>query len=501
MSLLRAAKLNAISNYVNFAVSSLVTIAVSPLLLSYLGPAGFGTWKSLQRLMDFGTVADGRAMQALKWVIAKNARRDCPEQNRQAVGSAILVWLLFLPLTAIAATLIVFFAPDLIRDASVSDSRLQFVGALLAFNLFLVPLLGIPDSVLVGVNKGFASMTIQTGTLILANLGMLLVSYLGFGLVGMAAVVLVSTAFNAVVIFFRARALVDWFGIAKPARGATSRFFSFSGWVLFWSLISKLLLSTEILLLGALVGASMVADFTFTAYAPQFAIAICFMTGSAAMPGIGSLMAGEMSDSLVKAIDACRSVVLAMATILCCGIVLFNQAFVTLWAGPQRYLGDTSNLLLVVSAFQLILIRNEAQIQDLTLSIRSKVLLGALGALLSLAIGYAAFVLLNGRYEAIFGGIILGRGVLSWLFPRMVRGIVLGQASRWKTVLLSVLTIAACSMSAAWIERLPMALSLRMLATVGVLSVAIWFVLAVLLEHDTRRMGWMMLSGAGRGRR
>jgi len=445
MSLLKAARLNALANYANFVVTTLVTLVATPVLVNYLGSAGFGTWKAIQKLMDFGTVADGRSTQALKWVIAANARLDRADDNRKAVGSALLVWLIFLPLTAVVALVIVWLAPTLIHQASLTTEATRLVAGLLALNLALVPLLGLPDAVLVGENRGYASMITQTATFVASNVAMVYAASRGFGLATMASIVLLATVITAILVFLRARRLVTWFGIAMPQRGDLKKFFGFSGWVLVWSFVSKLLLTTDVIILGAVVGASEVTNYTFSAYAAQFAIAICFMTGSAAMPGIGSLVNHHEREKLVATIGACRSVVLALATVLCTGILLFNRFFVTIWAGDERFLGDLVNTLLVISAFQLILLRNESQIQDVTLSIKKKVISGAVFALFSLLTALIFFKATGNGVWAIFAGLILGRLPLTFMLPKMVNALDPGLSREWKRIGVSLIVLLSAA--------------------------------------------------------
>ena len=56
-------------------------------------------------------------------------------------------------------------------------------------------------------------------------------------------------------------------------------------------------------------------------------------------------------------------------------ILVLNPHFITLWVGAEYYLGEVSNLLIVLIMGQLVMSRFEAQVQDLSLNIRKKVLI------------------------------------------------------------------------------------------------------------------------------
>ena len=101
-------------------------------------------------------------------------------------------------------------------------------------------------------------------------------------------------------------------------------------------------------------------------------------------------------------------------------VVVWNQEFVGLWVGQEYYVGSTVNLLIVLMVIQLVLIRNDAFMIDLTLDLRRKVLIGALSAILSIA---AAGILMAFFDLGILGlclGYIAGRSILSLAYPWMV---------------------------------------------------------------------------------
>ena len=103
-SMFKKVKLNAVAGYTHFAISSLLVFFVSPFLVKFLGVSVFGMWKSIEKILSFASIADGRSAQALKWVIANDESSNDLDYKKQFVGSALKIWLYFLPFV----TLIVF---------------------------------------------------------------------------------------------------------------------------------------------------------------------------------------------------------------------------------------------------------------------------------------------------------------------------------------------------------------------------------------------------------
>jgi hypothetical protein len=106
--------------------------------------------------------------------------------------------------------------------------------------------------------------------------------------------------------------------------------------------------------------------------------------------------------------------------------------------GADYYMGDWINLLIVVVLVQLAMIRNEGQIQDITLNIRKKVLYGLSGAVLGLILSVVLFKI-TARLETIFIGLILGRILTSITFPALVNKFFATNTEYKKTLIIIAL--------------------------------------------------------------
>jgi hypothetical protein len=109
-----------------------------------------------------------------------------------------------------------------------------------------------------------------------------------------------------------------------------------------------------------------------------------------------------------------------MATAVGATIVLWNRAFIELWVGATRYVGSVPNLLIMLTVTQLVLIRNDAFIIDLTLDLRRKVLLGALSAAVSLILSGLLVGVFNLGVTGLCLGFIAGRAILSLAYPWLI---------------------------------------------------------------------------------
>lgn len=436
-------KLNAIALYANFIVMALLGLLINPLLVHNLGAADFGVWKSCLRLMDLSGVADGRATQALKWIVAHGAKSNQANDLKRAVGASIIIWLLWLPILAVAAGSVIYLLPWLINGVTGDHlSIARWATVILSANVILSALVGIPDAVLFGMNQAYRSMVLTTVYLSASNTAILVAAWAGYGLPTLAAITLVATILNGFNTWLVVRRRVSWWGIAKPARADVARFAGFSNWTLVGSLVHLLLLSSEILLISFLSGPLAVTKYTFSSYSIQFAVAICLMTGSAVTPRLGTLIGGRDLQAAGKLVTQTREILLMIMTVAGAGILLLNRTFVSTWIGPEYYMGDTLNALMVIAFLQLALIRFDAQIEDVGLNIAKKVLIALAATCAGLLLGALCYFVF-GSLEGLYIGLIVGRLPASIFLPQLVRKLVSRSGYSSRGVIGMIITMIA----------------------------------------------------------
>lgn len=420
-NLLKKVKLNALAGYLNFAITSLLVFFLSPYLIRLLGAYSFGVWKSIQKILTFATVADGKATQALKWVIANDEGNNDFTIKQQAIGSSLKVWGYFFPLMLLIIGLLVWNLPSLINDLDKSMyNSIYVVGLILGVNMLINPLFAIPDAILIGTNNGYKSFGVQIIGALISNFLMILVAYLGYGIKGLAFVVLLVTMLNAIFVFFICRRSIPWLGVQKPSKDQVKDFFGFSFWVFIWAFVQKLILSTEILLIGFLINPETVSNFVFTTYIVQLAISISLITGSSITPSLGKVIGTKEFDKAREITRTLREIIMFVAAFFGAIILFLNKDFVTLWMGEKYFIGEYSNLLIVLSMVHLVILRLESQIQDLSLKIKSKVIYGGVFAILSFLLAVIGYKYFDNRIEGLFLGILIGRILHGFIFQQLV---------------------------------------------------------------------------------
>src|SRR5919109_1420134 len=363
-SLTKKASLNAAASTAEQIARIVAGLLITPFLVSRLGAEVFGIWQVLQRLIGHASPASGRPGEALKWTIAHEQRSDDFEFKRRAVGNAVAVWLLFLPVLVAVGGAFAWLSPIWLHVPAEDFGIVRLAAGILVLDAVLFSLLYLPQSVLQGENLGYKRLGLSV-LLVFISKGMLLLAvYLGFGITGLAVATAAGTVLWGLVYVQIVRSRVSWFGIARPSLSEVRKFVGLSWWFLLWNLVMTVMLAADVVVLG----------------------------------------------------------IVASTTLL-----TWEGSFLRLWVGAQYDPGTAALLTVMLMVMQFALIRTDANIIDLTLNLRRKVLIGAVSAATSIVL---AWLFLGPMDMGIIGlvlGFVVGRAIQSISYPLMV-GRLLGIA-------------------------------------------------------------------------
>lgn len=418
-SLTQRASLTVVAYGLEYAAKMVVGLLVTPVLVSRLGQALYGVFEMLGRLTSYVEPLSGRPPEALRLVVAnRQAARD-PRAERRAVGGALVVWLLFLPLAVTAGAVVTWLAPMLAGVAPALAGTVRLACAALVGAVLLGGLLAVPESVLFGMNLGYKRMELQAGLSAAGGVLTAAAAYAGLGLVGVGAAQLVLAAVTGVCYWGIARAYVSWFGAERPARSDIRALFVMSGWLSGGDVIAKLLLASDLVILGVMLSPSVVTTYVLTGYAARAAVNLHSAAVTAAMPGLGGLIGRRQFAWAALVRREIFALTWLFVTVAGAIILLWNHSFVTLWIGADQWAGTLVDLLIVVIAVQTAFIRADSNIIDAALHPRSRVRVGAAAA----AVTLAAMVALT-QWLGLPGlclGMVTGRAVQTVAYPRLAR--------------------------------------------------------------------------------
>ena len=417
-SLTGRASLNVLQSLLDYSVKLGVGLVIVPILVTGLGRTLYGVWEMLGRLVGYIESADGRSTQALRLVISNQQSSDDESAKRRWVGSALMVWVCFLPLWVAAGGLLIWLTPTVTKVPPELHTTVRVACALMMVAVLVAGLATLPEAVLRGTNLGYKRMGLQAGVSLVGGVLLAGAIYVGSGLVGVAGAGIVIAALTGVCFLVVVRRQVPWFGTERASRAEVGSLLGMSIWITLGDVVSKLLAS-DVLVLGMVLSASTVTTYVLTGYATRLALNLHSLSAEAVMPGV----AGVIGEKHFERAALLRREMLAITGVFVIGvgatILLWNRSFVHLWVGPENYAGTWTNLLLVLIAVQSAFIRCDAYLIDAALQPQRRVRVGIAAGIVTLllSIGLTHWAGMVGLCLAI----LAGRATQTIGYPLLVR--------------------------------------------------------------------------------
>ena len=419
-SLTKKATLNTVAAILDYFSKLVVGFFITPLMVNGLGDYFYGAWQVLNRMIGYISPTSGRPAQALRWTLANKQSSTDYQQKREYVGSTLMVWLFFLPLIIVLGSIVSWYAPVWIKAPVEYYSILRLASGILVANMIMTSLATLPNSVLQGENMGYKRMGLSA-FLVFAGGGLTwLALFFKTGIAGVAGAALISTVLTGLFFFIVVKNYSPWFGVAMPSFKAAREFVGLSGWFVAWNLVMMLMNSSDVVLLGLLDAVERVTDYTLTKYAAETVISMVAIVIFGIAPGLGGIIGSGDFARAARVRGEIMSITWLIITAVGSSILLWNRSFVSLWSGPEHYVGAFPTLLIVIVVSQFVVLRNDSNVIDVSLKLRNKVLLGLFSAALSIAIAAALVEFYNLGIVGISLGLLIGRLILSISYPVMV---------------------------------------------------------------------------------
>ncbi|HEV2750091.1 MAG TPA: hypothetical protein VGV12_06145 [Gemmatimonadales bacterium] len=419
LPLTRRASLNVIAFGLDFGVKTAVGLVITPLLVERLGAALFGVWEILGRLAGYVAAVGGQPAEALRLVVANRQTAADSRTQQRAMGSALIVWLVLLPLAALASGLLAWYAPTLTGAAPEWSAAVRVAAALLFAGGVLGALGALPEAALHGMNLGYKRMELQAALNLAGGLLTAGAVYAGLGLVGLGGAQLIAYGLSGLCFWALARGYVAWFGAARPTRPDVGKMINLSAWLSGGDLVSKLLLASDVLVLGILLSPTVVTTYVLTSYAARAAVAIHGSAVAAAMPGLGGLIGERQHERATLVRRELLVLTWLFVTTVGVTILLWNRSFVALWVGANHHAGSAVELLIVLIGAQTAFIRADAQIIDAALQSWLRVVISVGAVIVTIA-----FAIVFTRAWGLPGlclGLIVGRLTQTVSYPLLAR--------------------------------------------------------------------------------
>ena len=414
-NLTQRASLNVVASLLDYGAKIAVNFLVIPILVTGLGRSLYGVWEMLGRLVGYLTAGDGRPTQALRLVVATMQASDDNAAKRRYVGAAFVVWILFLPVILAAGAVLVWAAPTITQAPPELQVPVRLGVALLVGGLLFANLASLPESVLRGMNLGYKRMGLQAALEIVGGALTAGAIAAGLGIAGAAGSQIVFAALLGATFWIVVKKYVPWFGVERPTRADVRSLLGLSAWYSAGEAIAKVLLASDVIILGILVSPTAVASYVLTGYAARLAVNIHVLAAGGAIPGIGGVIGRRQYDKAAGLRYELLAVTWLFATAVGGTILLWNRSFLGLWVGSENYAGPVIDLLIVLVMTQTTIIRSDAFVIDSALQPRARVFVA--GATVAITIALATLLTWKFGMLGLCIGVFIGRLTQSIAYP------------------------------------------------------------------------------------
>jgi O-antigen/teichoic acid export membrane protein len=432
--------LTALNAFLQNGARVLVGLVVTPIVVRLLGSELYGNWLIIVQMAGYLLLADLNPGTGLKLTLATQQHLEDQDTKRRQIGASLVVGLINLPLYLIGGIALIWAAPFLIRDSSGDITPMRCALGLLMLNGYLSNFLGAPGVVLRGMNLDFKAMGLKAGLLIGIGLLDIAVVKAGLGLPGLAVNRIVSAALMGGLLCVVARRALPWFGTSRPKFREVRNLLGLSLWLELYSLAGLLNQSSDLILIGWVLGPAAAALFSLTRSLPRMASQPLNMLLGSVNAGLGDLYGRGELEQIREVRLQIHSAAIVLLTVVSCVALALNPAFVHRWVGADKFAGYVVNMLLVLLAAQMTLGRSDMTLLDACLAVRQRMILYVVSGVSSVVFGL--IFMQRWGLAGLAGGFVLGQMTITIVSPLLVQRVIGQPARRYWAALAKPLFVA-----------------------------------------------------------
>ena len=386
------ASLTFISTFLLQATRFLVGFVVTPIVVRGLGAELYGAWRMMQQSVGYLSLTDLRPMGTLKFTLAVRQHIEDTDEKRRQVGSALRLWAITFPFFLVCGIIIIWQAPNFIKTAPQYVESIRIAMGILVISVALERVISLPANVLRGMNLAYKGMWLNILSVVLGGAATVLAIWFGFGLPGVAAAGVIGVVLGGGFNLYVVRKELHWFSATRPSKDEFLKFFKLSSW-LFLSGISGILLnSSDIILVGYVLGPKTAAIYAATGLVLNMLTRPLMMLLGSATPGLAGLCGQENWQRVLRVREEILLLNFFGLTLIAIGVILLNNIFLTLWIEQGYYAGGLVNFLLVCTVVVRALSRVDINIVSGMLQLKLQALSSLISGLIVIILGWIMLI-------------------------------------------------------------------------------------------------------------
>ena len=354
-------KAGAVLSYLSIFITIIVILLYTPIMLRLLGQSEYGLYSLIGAVVGYLSILDMGLGNAIVRYNARNRALGDKDAEANLNGMFLLLYCIIGILTVVIGAVLYINIDNMfgatLTFAEVEKAKIMMI--LLIFNIAISFPLGVFGSIMQAYERFVFVKVIAIVRSIVNPCIMLPLLYLGFGVVSM---VVVQTLLNIVCLLINVvycfRVLDIHFTFKRFDLSLLGEIGGYSFFIFLNIIVDKIYWSTGQFILGIVSGTVLVAIYALAMQLNTMYIMFSTAISGLLLPRISMMVANDASnDDLSQMMIRIGRVQYVVMAYILCGFVLFGQAFINLWAGPN-YKDAYFILLLVMIPLTIPLIQN-----------------------------------------------------------------------------------------------------------------------------------------------
>ena len=332
-------KAGALLSYVNLAISCIIPLLYTPLMLRILGQSEYGLYSLSNSVISYLTMLNFGMGSAVIRYVAKARVEGGKEQVEKIVGLFATIYIILALLVIIVGCILTVFADTWFAQGLTQDEidRLRVLMVIMSLSTAVSFPVSVYSSLAVAYEKYIFRRVFDMVATIASPVLNLVVLFMGKGSIGMALVGLfIQIAYAPIFIGYCKKKLNIHLRFKKLPFNMLRDIWSFSAFVFLSTIVDMLYWSTDKVLIGALMGSAAVAVYNvggvFTSMLQQMTSAISgVFTPRITIMVTENTTPKVLSDLLIR---IGRLQYLIVAFVLT-GYIVFGRIFIHFWSGDE----------------------------------------------------------------------------------------------------------------------------------------------------------------------
>lgn len=340
--------------YIQMALSILVSIICTPIILNKLGQSEYGLYNLTSSIISYLSLLTlGFGASYIRFYSRYKAEKD--EDGEQRLNGLYMIVFLIMGLIALVGGILLSLNTNILFNETYSDKDLhtaKILMLLLTFNMAISFPMSVYTAIISSQERFIFQKIVNIGKTVISPVISVLVIFFGYGSIGMVVVTTIITlAIDFINIFYCHKKLKTKFKFGKIDGKLLKEIAIFSLFIAINQLIDQLNIETDKVILGKIMNASAVAIYAIAATIKSMYVNFSTAVNSVFAPKIHKIIntSGEDSDNkLTDLFIKIGRVQYFILMLIMTGFIFFGKYFISIWAGKGYELAYYLALILMI---------------------------------------------------------------------------------------------------------------------------------------------------------